>query len=203
MKRSMIEKVLLALMVALALVAVGCDDDDDGIGGATSGNLLVDIDTRGDAVMAPATLAPATGELYIRWSYIAVRSGPGADEEILLDTDDADFVNVMDDIVLGPFDVTPGTYDQLGEIIGDMYVVDGDNTCQDVTIEGEPESSIVGVEEWFDVEGGVIEITEDGTATVIVDLPIEAAACDVDGGTGRVFLDELDDDVHVYPAAGR
>jgi hypothetical protein len=184
MKRSTVEKVLLVLVAGLALVAFGCDDDDDGVGGA-SGDVNVAM------TMAPEPAAPTIAQspdarIFVHFTYLALTQDGQADE-VLIDGPDAEPVEITADDVIGPFNVPPGTYDGFAFTIDDIDVVDGPEgefTCEQTDLDGD-----LPIEQGPTVfENGVLEVQEDGTYTILVELPVFGATCADEGAVATIDL---------------
>jgi hypothetical protein len=181
MKRSTLDKVLLVLVAGLALIAFGCDDDDDDVGG----NVNVAM-TTADAPSAPTIAQSPDARIFVHFTYLALTQDGQADE-VLIDGPDAEPVEITAEDVLGPFNVPAGTYDGFAFTIDDVDVVDGpegERTCEQTDLDGD-----LPIEQGPTVfENGLLEVQEDGTYTIRVDLPVFGATCAQDQGTATIDL---------------
>ena len=184
MKRSTVQKVMLAMMAAMALVAIGCNDDDDPAG--PTGNVGVQVTT----ASAPALQVSRDAKIFVQWSYLALVDDQGQ-ETTLINSPDADPVDITADTILGPYEVPEGTYEGFVHTMEDVYVTDGpdgERHCDDTNVETEP----LPADEELTIQGGLLEVAEDGSQTLLVTMPVIGGACDVDGGEGVIEFNDPD-----------
>lgn len=176
MDGSKMRKVLIIAAAALALVAVSCDDDDDVTG---SDGVFLEV-THTEPVKA-STVAPppADGKVFAVFDYFALgESATDPSPQVLLSSQTDVEVTQSPAEVLGPFDVEPGTYAYLEQAIQDVYVVDGENDelrCDRTNLEGE---GVIPLEEALEIKDGILEVSEDGTKTLLLTLPVLDAYCE-------------------------
>jgi hypothetical protein len=185
MRRSTVDKVLLALVAGLALLAFSCDDDDDGVGGATTGDVSVQM-SMAQPPAAPPIAQSEDAQIFVHFTYLALTNDGEADE-VLIEGAGADPVDITQDDVIGPFNVTPGTYAGFTFAIDDVYVIDGpqgDRRCDDTDLD--PELPIE--QEPTEFEGDFLEVEEDGTHSLLVTMPVFGAACEQDGGEAVIDI---------------
>jgi hypothetical protein len=194
MKRSTVQKVMLAMMAALALVAIGCNDDDDPAG--PTGNVSMQVTTASGAVLQ----ASPDAQIFVQWSYLALVDEQG-EQTVLINSPDADPVDITASPILGPYEVPEGTYTGIVHTMEDVYVIDGpdgERRCDDTNVETEP----LPVEEELTIQGGLLQVAEDGSQTLLVTMPVIGGACETDGGEGVIEFNDPDNPEVVVTIVG-
>ncbi|MDQ7007581.1 MAG: DUF4382 domain-containing protein [Acidobacteriota bacterium] len=169
---------LVALVALLGMFTLGCNTDDP-LPVQKTGTVSVTLDTSSSP--APATeptvmgaVAAAT-EVNVTFSALTLYNSGGSPSVDLFTQPVT--LNLLDYTVaqlLGDYPVPPGTYNCIDADIDMIQVVEGANTC---TLSN-PGFDLPGV----CLGTGFLTVQEDGTYSLVYQVPVVNASCPSDGG---------------------
>ena len=173
----------LTLMLAAALLlAVGCDDGESGVSG---GNVTVQVSGQQASSAAPTTAAEGDSQVLVTFGYLALIKTDGT-EEPLITGPDSEPVDITQEEPLGTFEVPPGEYSGIVLEIDDVQVVEEgaegeERTCPSTNVDPVLETrwAVDRNEVWLTVD-------EEGTQSVLIELPVVGGSCATDGGTATL-----------------
>lgn len=183
MNKLKLEKVMIAMAATLAVVAFGCNDDDDDADPA--GSVGVEV-TGQQATPQTAGSLIDEGRVLVSLSYLALKQEGAAD--VVLVSTPSDLLDVTNGTVIDAFEVPAGEYHGVEVEVDDVQVKNDDGQGGEVTC---PTTNIDGMLEtaWsWQLPGGdpFLTVEENGDYSLLVELPVISGYCTGEGDEGQI-----------------
>ena len=178
---------LLVLIFLVALMAPGCNSDDDNpVTGSETGTVSVTLDTGSSgaaAAPAPSPLAASSVQFNVTFSSLSLYNSDGSvSADLITEPTTLDLMQYETGDLLGDYPVPAGSYNCIDAQIQTVQVIQDGRTC---TLSN-PGIQIPAA----CLNSEVLVVQEDGTYEVLFELPVVNVSCSQDGGIPEFHMDD-------------
>lgn len=171
---------LLVLISLVALVASGCNSDDNNpVTGSKTGTVSVTLDTGSSAAAtasSPAPMAAASSvQLNVTFSSLSLYNSDGSvSADLITEPITKDLMLYKTGDLLGDYPIPAGSYNCIDAQVQTIQVVEDGRTCTLTNPGIEVPAACLSSD--------FLVVQEDGTYEVLFELPVVNASCSQDGG---------------------